>query len=69
MIRCGFEVTINDDFWPQVSIVIRGTDANGVPFTRTNKAKYDGAYSQFEGDLHNVLRPVLQSLIDKRKRS
>lgn len=60
-------VTITDDRWPKLTIIIRReTDSGPVVFQES--FQYDGAYTQFEAALHNQLRPMVEQIIKRRKR-
>jgi len=61
------EVEILTVNWPKLTIVAKATDDNGISKVLQNKVPYDQAYSQFENDLHNLLRPLVDTTIQKRK--
>lgn len=60
------EVAIDDQRWPQLKLVLTRTDLDGQKHVLTNTRQYDGAYNQFENDLHNHLRPMVEQLIKRR---
>lgn len=62
------EITITDINWPSLTMSGRATDDNGQVRVIANKVKYDQAYTQFENDLHNVLRPLIETTIQRRTR-
>jgi hypothetical protein len=60
------EVVIDDQQWPKLKLVALRTDLNGQRTAVTKVILYDQAYNQFEGDLHNQLRPMVDQLINRR---
>ena len=60
------EAVIDDRQWPKLSIVITRTNLDGTRAASQRSFLYDGAYSQFENDLHNQLRPAVDQLIQRR---
>jgi hypothetical protein len=60
------EVTIDDRQWPKLSLLINRTGLSGQRTVHTRQFQYDGAYSQFENDLHNQLRPMIDELVKRR---
>jgi hypothetical protein len=60
------EVVIDDTKWPKLKMVITRTSLNGTKTGIVKEWMYDGAYSQFENDLHNNLRPMVSELVDRR---
>lgn len=60
------EVSIDDVQWPKLKMVLVRTDLNGQKHALTKSWIYDGAYNQFENDLHNHLRPIVEQLINRR---
>lgn len=60
------DVAIDDRLWPKLTIVITRTDLNGRKHVQTRTHIYDSAYTQFENDLHNHLRPMVDQLISRR---
>jgi hypothetical protein len=60
------EVSIDDTLWPQLKIVLLRTNLDGTKVSFIRKFQYDGAYSQFENDLHNHLRPMVEQLTSRR---
>ena len=60
-------VTITDDRWPKLTIVIK-RDTDRGPVVSQESFQYDGAYNVFEAALHNHLRPMVEEIIKRRKR-
>ncbi len=60
------EVTIDDRLWPKLSMVAKRVNLDGSPVVLTQSILYDQAYNKFEGDLHNMLRPMVEQLIKRR---
>jgi hypothetical protein len=60
------EVSIDDQKWPKLKMTLTRTDINGQKHVLQNERQYDGAYSQFENDLHNHLRPMIEQLVKRR---
>jgi hypothetical protein len=60
-------IQIHDDLWPKLRLVgqIRFVDGNRANFDET--IMYDNAYNKFEGVLHNMLRPLCENVINRRK--
>lgn len=61
------EIEIFDDLWPKLRLVgmIKFDNGQRTPFDE--KVNYDQAYMKFEGTLHNMLRPLINNVIDRRK--
>lgn len=62
------EVTIDDQQWPKLKMVGVRTALDGGKSTSTEIILHDQAYNKFEGELHNLLRPMVSELINRRKR-
>jgi hypothetical protein len=60
------EVVIDDTKWPKLRIVIQRSTLNGTKTGFTREHLYDTSYSQFENDLHNNLRPMVEELVARR---
>lgn len=60
------EVVIDDVKWPKLKMVVTRSDLNGSKTGFVREWQYDGAYSQFENDLHNNLRPMVEQLVSRR---
>ena len=60
------EVSIDDQQWPKLKLVVLRMDLNGQKTALTKTVLYDQAYNQFESDLHNQLRPMVEQLINRR---
>lgn len=60
------EVAIDDQLWPKLKILITRTGLTGEKSSFSRQFQYDGAYSQFENDLHNHLRPMIDELVKRR---
>jgi hypothetical protein len=60
------EVSIDDTLWPNLRLVVNRTNYDGSKQALTRNVQYDQAYSQFENDLHNHLRPMVDQLIKRR---
>jgi hypothetical protein len=61
-------ITINDSKWPKLTMIVHRRSETGVPTVTTDSYTYDNAYTQFEGILHNHLRPAVEEVIKRRKR-
>lgn len=61
------EIEIFDDLWPKLRLVGTIRHNNGQSTHFDEKVLYDQAYSKFEGTLHNMLRPLINNVIDRRK--
>ena len=62
------DITINTNSWPKLQMVISANDEFGRPILVDSKERYDLAYTKFENDLHNVLRPVVESVVKSKTR-
>lgn len=62
------ELSIDDTKWPKLKMTITRTDVNGVKTSVVKEFQYDLAYIQFEGEVHNKLRPMVDNLIQRRLR-
>jgi hypothetical protein len=60
------EVAIDDVLWPKLKLVLIRTDLDGQKTSLVKQWIYDGAYNQFENDIHNHLRPMVEQLINRR---
>jgi hypothetical protein len=60
------ELSIDDAQWPKLKLIALRTDLNGQKTAVTKTILYDQAYNQFESDLHNQLRPMVEQLINRR---
>lgn len=60
------EVSIDDQKWPKLKMVLTRTNLDGQKSVMAKEWLYDGAYSQFENDLHNHLRPMIEQLVKRR---
>ena len=49
-------------------MVISANDEFGRPILVDSKERYDLAYTKFENDLHNVLRPIVESVVKSKTR-
>lgn len=61
-------ITINDNSWPKLQMVVKAIDAFGKPILLETKQTYDLAYGNFENAIHNVLKPVVDSVVQSKKR-
>lgn len=64
LVRLTF--SIDDDQWPKLHIAGERTDSRGGRVAFGNKQQYDLAYTAFENDLHNQLRPLVAELIERK---
>ena len=62
------DITINTNSWPKLQMVISANDEFGRPILVDSKERYDLAYTKFENDLHNVLRPIVESVVKSKTR-
>jgi hypothetical protein len=62
------DITINTNSWPKLQMVINANDEFGKSILVDSKERYDLAYTKFENDLHNVLRPIVESVVKSQKR-
>jgi hypothetical protein len=62
-------ITITDDKWPKLTMVVNRETVTGDKFVSTDSYQYDLSYTNFEGILHNHLRPMVEELIKRRKRN
>lgn len=62
------KITINSNNWPKLQMVTQATDEFGGATMRESKQKFDLAYGHFENELHNILRPIVESVINFKKR-
>lgn len=60
------ELAIDDQQWPKLKMVLTRTDVDGQKHALVKIWVYDGAYNQFENDVHNHLRPMVEQLIKRR---
>lgn len=61
-------IDINDNSWPKLQLVINGQDQFGRAVVIDSKERFDLAYTKFENDVHNALRPIVDSVIQFHKR-
>jgi hypothetical protein len=62
------DITINTNSWPKLQMVISAHDEFGQSIMREKKERYDLAYTSFENEIHNVLRPIIESVVKSQKR-
>jgi len=60
-------LTIDDQSWPKLHLSGERADTQGGRTVVDQKVQYDLAYSQFENALHNLLRPAVSEIVDRRK--
>src|SRR6266705_2999871 len=61
------EVTVVDDQWPKLRIVCQRRSTTGEPVMTNQAVLYDQAAVQFENQLINHLRVMVQDVVNRHK--
>lgn len=61
------EVTVVDDQWPKLRIACIRRSTTGEPVMTNQAILYDQANVQFENQLSNHIRVMVQDVINRRK--
>lgn len=61
-------ITIDDSRWPKLRMILNREMMNQPPIVSIDDRQYDLAYDGFEGIIHNHLRPMVEELIQRKKR-
>lgn len=60
-------LSIDDARWPKLHLTGVREGTTGDKNVIDHSVQYDLAYIQFENDLHNMLRPAVSELVERRK--
>jgi hypothetical protein len=63
------EVVVHDQMWPTICITTSRESTRGGPAIQQHKVMYDLAYGKAEEMVHNALKPMVEELIGRHKRS